>query len=157
MQLAHRTSHSSASLSTGVGEHLRFADSLPAFLQSWVANIATFMIHISDPRYSSIFFQILIVIILLFLLILPVLLLFSIPKKQTNNLKSVLALNLISFTILFGWYAVLAQHSYDHATYTFRSLVFWFGGFAASLLYFFDVSRNEWCARRDSNPKPSDP
>jgi len=55
--------------------------------------------------------------------------------KVDNSLtRNLLVLNTASLFFLLFWYAGLAQHSYDHATYTFRSIPIWFGGIFASLI-----------------------
>ncbi len=127
-QLVHRSSQSVTSLSDGVLQHLEFAQNFPAFIQSWIANISTLMVHLLDPRYAA---------SLLFYLVCTALIscVFYIFFTFLHNLsiiditvKLCLFFNLFSFLLLFSWYALLAQHSFDHATYTYRSLVFLVGG-----------------------------
>jgi hypothetical protein len=133
-QLIHRSSQTSDALSDGVGVHLLFAKDFPAFIQSWIANLSTFMIHLLDPRYSSI------ILILLvagfFVLTIAILVFRFISEWKISYLfvRNLLVLNSASVFFLLFWYAGLAQHSYDHATYTFRSIPIWFGGILASLV-----------------------
>jgi hypothetical protein len=127
-QLIHRSSQDTASLSDGVLQHLEFAKSFPAFIQSWIANISTLMIHVLDPRYSAkIVFYLVLILIAIFVLYVFFTLLINLPSSN-SLVRFALLFNFLSFIFLFAWYAFLAQHSFDHATYTYRSLVFWIGG-----------------------------
>lgn len=133
-QLIRRSSQTSDALSDGVGVHLLFAKDFPAFIQSWIANLSTFMIHILDPRYSNI---ILILFVAgFFVLMITILVSRFISEWKINYLfvRNLLVLNSASLFFLLFWYAGLAQHSYDHATYTFRSIPIWFGGIFASFV-----------------------
>jgi hypothetical protein len=153
-QFLHRTSHSSSDLSSGVSVHLQFAESLPVFMQSWIANISTLIIHITDPRYASLPVQIVTALALIFIFCLPLAFLLMTSMQNRLNIKNFMLLNFASLLFLFGWYAILSQHSYDHATYTYRSLVFWLGGFFATLTYWFLLLRTQRCVQRDSTSKP---
>ena len=133
-QLIRRSSQTSDALSDGVGVHLLFAKDFPAFIQSWIANLSTFMIHILDPRYSNI---ILILFVAgFFVLMITILVSRFISEWKISYLfvRNLLVLNSASLFFLLFWYAGLAQHSYDHATYTFRSIPIWFGGIFASFV-----------------------
>lgn len=133
-QLIHRSSQASDALSDGVGVHLLFARDFPAFIQSWIANLSAFMIHLLDPRYSSL---VLIFLVAGFFTLVMIMLVVKFIKGWKINdplTRNLLALNSASLFFLLIWYAGLAQHSYDHATYTFRSIPIWFGGIFASLV-----------------------
>jgi hypothetical protein len=133
-QFLYRTSQSGTNLSEGVGRHLEFAHNFPSFIQSWIANISTLLIHIIDPRYSSL---LLVLIFIIFVFILTILIFKNLAKCYTanpRNYQNIMLINLASLLFLLGWYAILAQHSFDHATYTYRSLVIWLGGLIGSLL-----------------------
>lgn len=128
-QALHRASQSASSLSDGVARHLESFQHLPAFLQAILANVATLFSKIYDPRYSNPF-SIGISLGMLGCLIVQ---LIRMEKSQNIvNSKHRLNLRTISFGIwsawllsLFSvlfWYVFLTQHSFDHATYTFRSL-----------------------------------
>jgi len=136
-QLIYRSSQNSDNLSNGVGIHLQFAKDLPSFVQSWIANFSSFLIHILDPRYSSL------ILIYLLAAICIVVFLFLIYLFKTRWFvdwplpRDLLCLNSMSLLFLLLWYAVLAQHSYDHATYTFRSIPIWIGGLMTSSLILF--------------------
>ena len=133
-QLIHRSSQTSDALSDGVGVHLLFVKDFPAFIQSWIANLSTFMIHLSDPRYSNLF---LVLLVAGFFAVVMASLVIGFVKgwKSDNPLtRNLIALNSASLFFLLFWYAGLAQHSYDHATYTFRSIPIWLGGIFASLV-----------------------
>jgi hypothetical protein len=127
-QILYRTSQTGTNLSEGVGRHLEFAQNFPAFVQSWIVNISTLLIHIVDPRYSSLA---LILFFIVFTMILILLILKSFVKCYTENpgyCMNIMIINFAGLLFLLGWYAMLAQHSFDHATYTYRSLVIWLGG-----------------------------
>ena len=133
-QLIHRSSQTSDALSDGVGVHLLFAKDFPAFIQSWIANLSTFMIHLIDPRYSNLFLVLLVAGFFVVVMV-SLILRFAWEWKSENPLvRNLLVLNSASLFFLLFWYAGLAQHSYDHATYTFRSIPIWFGGICASLV-----------------------
>ena len=136
-QLIYRSSQNSNNLSDGVGIHLQFAKDLPSFVQSWIANFSSFLIHILDPRYSNLIFIYLVAVICVIMF----LFLFYLFKTRWfvdwPLPRDLLWLNSISLSFLLLWYAVLAQHSYDHATYTFRSIPIWIGGLITSLLMLF--------------------
>ena len=133
-QLIHRSSQTSEALSDGVGAHLLFAKDFPAFIQSWIANLSAFMIHTLDPRYSNLFLVLLVAGF--FLVVMAILVLKFIKGWKVDNslTRNLLVLNTSSLFFLLFWYTGLAQHSYDHATYTFRSIPIWFGGIFASLV-----------------------
>jgi hypothetical protein len=131
-QVLYRTSQSGTNLSEGVGKHLEFANNFPAFIQSWIANVSTVLIHIIDPRYSSL---LLILIFIIVCIILTSLFIKNSAKHYINDIDksiSIIAINIVSLFFILGWYAILAQHSFDHATYTYRSLVLWLGGITAT-------------------------
>jgi hypothetical protein len=133
-QVLYRSSQTGTNLSEGVGRHLEFAQTFPAFIQSWVANISTLLIHIVDPRYSSLLF---VLSFITFATILTLLILKFFVKCYIENpsyYKYIVGVILISLLFLLGWYAMLAQHSFDHATYTYRSLVIWLGGLIGAFL-----------------------
>ncbi len=127
-QVLYRTSQTSSNLSEGVGRHLEFAQTFPAFVQSWIANISTLLIHIVDPRYSSLASVLIFVTFVTSLILLNVRLFVKCFIENPDHCKTIVLINLISLVFLLGWYSVLAQHSFDHATYTYRSLVIWLGG-----------------------------
>ena len=133
-QVLYRSSQTGTNLSEGVGRHLEFAQTFPAFVQSWVANISTLLIHVVDPRYSSLLF---VLSFITFATILTLLILKFFVKcyiETPGNYKYIVVIIIISLLFLLGWYAMLAQHSFDHATYTYRSLVIWLGGLIGAFL-----------------------
>jgi hypothetical protein len=134
-QLNHRTSQNSSSLSSGVMQHLEFASSLPAFLQAWIANFATLLIHIVDPRYAEESIVICISIVLIGVILFYIFIMVRVFNSGGSRLRVLIAINAISFCLLLSWYTILAQHSFDHATYTFRSLVIWLGGFLGTGIF----------------------
>ena len=106
----------------------------PVFL-SWIANIATLLIHIVDPRYSSL---VLILCVIIFTMIFISLFFKSIVKcysKDPNYCMSIMLINFTGLLFLLSWYAMLTQHSFDHATYTYRSLVVWLGGLVGTFVH----------------------
>jgi hypothetical protein len=134
-QVLYRTSQSGDNLSEGVGRHLEFAQNFPAFVQSWIANIATLLIHIVDPRYSSL---VLILCFIIFTMIFISSFFKSILKcysKDPNYCMSIMLMNFTGLLFLLSWYAMLTQHSFDHATYTYRSLVIWLGGLVGTFVH----------------------
>jgi len=134
-QVLYRTSQTERNLSEGVGRHLEFAQAFPAFIQSWIANVSTLLIHIVDPRYSSILLVCIFIIstIILFLFLIKNLIKYQIIDLDES--KSIMLINLASLFFILTWYAILAQHSFDHATYTYRSLIIWLGGIFATSNY----------------------
>jgi hypothetical protein len=134
-QVSHRTSQNSSSLSSGVMQHLEFASSLPAFLQAWISNFATLLIHIIDPRYAEKTIVIFVSIVLIGIALFSVFVIVIVFNSGSSTLKILIAINAISFCLLLSWYTILAQHSFDHATYTFRSLVIWLGGFLGTGIF----------------------
>jgi len=133
-QVLYRASQSGDNLSEGVGKHLEFAQNFPAFVQSWIANISTLLIHIVDPRYSSLAVVVFFVICTAILILLLIKNFVKCYIKHADYCKYVLTINLVSFLFILGWYTMLAQHSFDHATYTYRSLVIWLGGLFATVV-----------------------
>jgi hypothetical protein len=134
-QISHRTSQDSSSLSNGVMQHLEFASSLPAFLQAWIANFATLLIHVIDPRYAEKTIVIFVSIFLIGIVLFNVFIMVRVFNSGGSRLRILIATNAISFCLLLSWYTILAQHSFDHATYTFRSLVIWLGGFLGTGIF----------------------
>jgi hypothetical protein len=133
-QLLYRSSQTSDSLSEGVGRHLEFAQNFPAFIQSWIANISAFLIHVIDPRYSSL---VVVLVAIGFVMLFSLLIVKSFIRcyiESTDYFNSIAIVNLSSLFFLLGWYAMLAQHSFDHATYTYRSLVIWLGGLISTFV-----------------------
>jgi hypothetical protein len=134
-QVSHRTSQSSSSLSAGVAQHLEFASTLPAFIQAWIANLATLLIHIIDPRYAERVTVIFVSVVLIGISLLVMFIMFSVFTDKNLKLRIFVAINAVSLCLLLSWYAILAQHSFDHATYTFRSLVIWLGGLTGTVIF----------------------
>lgn len=134
-QAQYRSSQSVTDLSSGVSANLSFAQNLPAPIQAILANMLALGIKIWDPRFASLYGLLLILIVLMIL--------FVYLKSQRirvnfNNTESIPARQLIyanttSLLCLFGWYAFMAQHSFDHATYTYRSLSLWTSGLILSI------------------------
>jgi hypothetical protein len=136
-QVNHRTSQNFSSLSEGVMQHLEFVSSLPVFLQAWGANFAALLIHVVDPRYAEKNTVIFISTALVSTLGFIVFVMFRGFSSLNDKLKILVAVNFVSFALLLSWYTILAQHSFDHATYTFRSLVIWLGGFIGSGIFIY--------------------
>jgi hypothetical protein len=132
-QIIYRSSQEGFNFSDGVGRHLEFSQSWPAFLQSWVANISTFAIHIIDPRYASFLLTSIVSISLLIIFFYSIKLATSVAINGSSRLNCIMLTNLVSLFFVLFWYGVLAQHSFDHTTYTYRSLVICAGGFLATL------------------------
>ena len=134
-QVNHRTSQNFSSLSGGVMQHLEFVASFPVFMQAWAANFATLLIHIIDPRYAEkntvIFISIALIVIVTFI----VSVMLRAINSKDSKLRILVTINVASLVLLLLWYAILAQHSFDHATYTFRSMVIWLGGFIATGIF----------------------
>jgi hypothetical protein len=133
-QALHRASHNPDSLSPGVAQHLDTFSSLPAFAQAILANCAALVSKVFDPRFSN---PILGYFMLMFLLVICVKFLWDrrriyiskTSKSQNGQFKEVTLLWLMSLAGVLIWYAFLTQHSFDHATYTFRSLAIVVSGF----------------------------
>ena len=134
-QLNHRTSQNVSALSEGVAQHLEFASNYPTFIQAWIANAATFLIHVIDPRYAERYFVILFIVVFGLLLFTVLFTLIWALKLKNSGFTLAILINMCSLLFLLAWYAILSQHSFDHATYTFRSLVIWLGGFLATGFY----------------------
>ena len=132
-QAVHRTSTNISSLSSGVSLNLDFISGAPVFVQSIFANITALGIHIADPRYSSeYYFAILGLIFLLFI--------FQFFRSFIQLSESQRKLNYLYFGalafstfVLLTWYSILGQHSFDHATFTYRSLAILLGGYMCVL------------------------
>jgi hypothetical protein len=150
-QLDHRTSQDVSSLSEGVAQHLDFASSFPNFIQAWVANIATLLIHVIDPRYAEGYVVIIASIAFGMLIIGSFLALVWALRVAKNGFTLIVLMNALSLIFLLGWYAILSQHSFDHATYTFRSLVIWLGGFLALGFYIFSNRTNHFFHASERN------
>lgn len=132
-QAVHRTNTNISSLSSGVSLNLDFISGAPVFVQSIFANITALGIHIADPRYSSeYYFAILGLIFLVFI--------FQFFQNFIQLSESQRKLNYLYFGalafstfVLLIWYSILGQHSFDHATYTYRSLAILLGGYMCVL------------------------
>lgn len=128
-QALHRSSHSADSLSEGVSRHFVGLDNYPAFLRAIVANFAALISKIYDPRYSSFLALSIYLLAILFSIVLYTRLRRqeSVTKESPQVLHGKFALSvaliwLFSIFQILIWYAFLTQHSFDHATYTYRSL-----------------------------------
>lgn len=148
-QAGHRSSQSISSLSSGVGENLRFVEGLPAALQSLVANVSALAIRLWDPRYSNAGgFIAVLAMVSVGLLILKHALLNTSSKENTSPeyfihtqvmLVNTLYVLIVCLTLLAGWYVAMAQHSFDHATYTYKSLSYLVSGLVLSLLSYWSI------------------
>lgn len=129
-QAIHRSSHSADSLSEGVARHFIGFDEYPPFLRAIIANIGALVSKIYDPRYSTV----LALGIYSIALLLATVLLVRLRKQKSITLETFQALEAqFTLSVLFVWflsifsvliwYTFLTQHSFDHATYTYRSLV----------------------------------
>lgn len=129
MQALHRSSQSADSLSEGVSRHFTGFDEYPAFLRAIIANVGALVSKVYDPRYSTLFALGIYSLIILFAAIL-----FArfwkqkdITHESFQSLEARFTLNVLliwllsTFQVLI-WYTFLPQHSFDHATYTYRSL-----------------------------------
>lgn len=133
-QALHRASHNPDSLSPGVAQHLDTFSSLPTFAQAIFANCAALVSKVFDPRFSN---PILGYLLLMFLLVICVKFLWDrrrihlskTSSSQNGQFKEVTLLWLMSLASVLIWYVFLTQHSFDHATYTFRSLAIVVSGF----------------------------
>lgn len=151
-QAEHRSSQDVSSLSVGVGKHLRFADDLPASVQSVIANFSALAIRVWDPRHSNVW-----ALVIILLLVSTGLLglkkflarelnqigfskgaTFSLSSRIRHSTYALLA----SFVLLVIWYTSLAQHSFDHSTYTYRSLSYLVSGTLLVLLSYWSTSPN---------------
>lgn len=123
-QFKHRASQDISQLSTGVSNHLNFIQELPSFIQAILANIFAYSVKFWDPRFSSSYFGLIIIVIIFFVYLLFLFLFKFIKKIRHYDLITILKLLTFFSPILFilFWYGFLAQHSFDHSTYTFRSL-----------------------------------
>jgi hypothetical protein len=132
-QALHRSSHSVNSLSDGVGKHLESFRNLPAFLQAILANVAALLSKIYDPRYSSDF------LLIFYLITAMSFAIFVTWKWRTTAThfdftkfdhlaNGVLLIWISSLSLVMFWYIFLTQHSFDHATYTYRSLAIGISG-----------------------------
>lgn len=142
-QALYRTSQTNNNLSEGVGRHLEFAQAFPAFVQSWIANISTMAIHVVDPRYSSLVFMLIIAILVLIYLLLLTQNFKNYYITYFDRSKDILLINFASLFFVLGWYAILAQHSFDHTTYTYRSLVIWVGGLMGIFFKIKKINKNK--------------
>jgi hypothetical protein len=129
-QALHRSSHSADSLSEGVSRHFIGFEEYPAFLRAIIANVGALVSKIYDPRYSTMFALGIYMLVLLLATILFVILWKqkSITQGTFQALEARFTLSLLLVWILsifqvLIWYTFLTQHSFDHATYTYRSLV----------------------------------
>jgi hypothetical protein len=137
-QAAHRSSQSVSDLSAGVSTHLEFAANLPASLQAIVANLTALGIKIWDPRFGSITGPLLLSVVVLLGILLMNRRLNEFgainSEKIVNSSKQIAAANVLSLSILLTWYSFMAQHSFDHATYTYRSLAYFVSGLVFSIM-----------------------
>ena len=128
-QALHRSSHSVTSLSDGVARHLSQFDSFPASIQAILANLAALVSKVYDPRYSSPILLSVYAILCFGIFLFHM----KIKKIQKGSLGSDLNIShslviasvftwILSLVSVFVWYIFLTQHSFDHATYTYRSL-----------------------------------
>lgn len=130
-QALHRTSTNQSNLSPGVGAHLDFASSAPVYVQALIANISALGVHVADPRYSSKYYFIVLGFVSLAFLGRKIKNYFFLGNFERQPLINCIGVLLLATLILFLWYSILGQHSYDHATYTFRSLAILTGGYLA--------------------------
>ena len=130
-QITHRTDQNPMALSDGVAIHLGFVNSAPVFIRSWVANLAAFGIHLADPRYASRPFIAMVLALIILAGIFFGRNLFLTRGIDIRLIRQSYFAFFIAACFLLFWYAILGQHSFDHATYTFRSIAILFGGFLA--------------------------
>lgn len=117
-QISLRTSQNLESLSSGVSQHLSLFENFPVPIKAIIANISAFTVNFADPRYSSLVWLILFSSSIFGIII-------SIFKLKLNHAHYfVIIYQLFGTIMLIFYYAILSQHSFDHATFTYRSIVF---------------------------------
>jgi hypothetical protein len=142
-QALHRTNTNVTSLSSGVSLNLDFISGAPVFVQSIFANITALGIHIADPRYSSDYYFAFLGLILLVFIARYFQRFVQLDKSERNQNYRYIAVLAFTTFILLAWYSILGQHSFDHATYTFRSLAILLGGYICVFSLVIDNERNK--------------
>ena len=143
-QLTLRSSQNIHLFSSGISQHFNLPPKLPAYLQSVVVNFAALLAKIWDPRFSSTYLIWIALGITLFctVLITKNKFIASINKNQNSFIILRHLIFFVSFFVCLIWYSLLPQHSFDHATYTYRSLALSLSSFVFILTrYFFDINQ----------------
>jgi hypothetical protein len=142
-QALHRTSIDQANLSSGVSSHIDFVSGAPVYVQSLIANMSALGIHVADPRYSSKYYFFTLGFVSLIICARKIQGFFLLEKSERNQILKYFRVLFLATSFLFLWYSILGQHSFDHATYTFRSLAILSGGYLAVVSLIPRINRSD--------------